>query len=278
MISHPIPISIQLYTLREEAERDFLGVLRRVASIGYIGVEPAGLFSMSPSEFKSVVEDLGMKISSSHTPWAKRDNLEQVIEVNRLLGSEYVATGFSPAEFSSLEAIKKSANIAAEMSSKLSDAGLKLVVHNHFWEFERLNGRLKYDIFAELCPDVSFELDTYWAANFGTNDEIEIVRRFASRSPLLHIKDGPMVPPAWVYEDRGESAPVGQGSASLLALGQGKSDIRGILAAIDPAVTRWLVVEQDDSDTDIIRCVEDSYEYLVGHGLAVGNLATESNF
>lgn len=278
MLSHSIPISIQLYTLREEAERDFLSVLRKVASIGYLGVEPAGLFSMSPAEFRSVVEDLGMKISSSHTPWAKSENLEQVIEVNRLLGSEFVATGFSPAEFSSLEAIKKSAHIAAEMSSRLSDAGLTLVVHNHFWEFEMLDGRLKYDVFAELCPDVCFELDTYWAANFGVNNEVEIARRFASRSPLIHIKDGPMVPADWVYTDRGESVPAGQGSASLLALGQGKSDIRGIVAAIDPAVTRWLIVEQDDSDTDIIRCVEDSYEYLVGQGLAVGNVAVETKF
>ena len=39
------PISVQLYSLRQEAESDFVGVLTRLAQIGYTGVEPAGLIT-----------------------------------------------------------------------------------------------------------------------------------------------------------------------------------------------------------------------------------------
>ena len=99
-----------------------------------------------------------------------------------------------------------------------------------------------------------------------------MVRRFASRSPLLHIKDGPMVRPNSTYNAATSTLEVAAGpSASLLAVGSGKNDIPGIVAAMDPAVTRWLVVEQDNSDTDMFACVEASYRYLTENGLAAGN-------
>ena len=44
------PISVQLYSLRDEAAKDFKAVVRRVAEIGYKGVEPAG-FLPTPNHF-----------------------------------------------------------------------------------------------------------------------------------------------------------------------------------------------------------------------------------
>ena len=40
------PISVQLYSLREESKTDFPGVLKFVAQAGYKGVEPAGLYGL----------------------------------------------------------------------------------------------------------------------------------------------------------------------------------------------------------------------------------------
>jgi hypothetical protein len=54
-------------------------------------------------------------------------------------------------------------------------------------------------------------------------------------------------------------------------VGSGKNDIKGIIGAMDPDVTKWLVVEQDNSDTDMFECIEASYRYLIGNGLAEGN-------
>ena len=61
------PISVQLYSLREESQGDFDGVLERLAAIGYQGVEPFNLFGKSPEGFRAQVEDLGMSVSSSPT-------------------------------------------------------------------------------------------------------------------------------------------------------------------------------------------------------------------
>lgn len=266
------PISIQLYTLRDEAAKDFPAVLRRLAEIGYKGVEPAGFFNFTPKDFRAYVEDLGMVVSSTHSPWARIDNTQEVIDTCGILGVTMVAGGYGTKEFATIEDIRRTADEVAKINAKLKAGGLTLTLHNHAWEFEKIDGRIKYDIFAELCPDVHFELDTYWAANFGENDAAEMVRRFGDRSPLLHIKDGPFVRPESRYnEETSQLEVLNADDAALLAVGSGKNDIKGIIAAMNPAVTQWLVVEQDNSKTDMFECVESSYRYLTSNGLAAGN-------
>jgi sugar phosphate isomerase/epimerase len=247
------PIALQLYTLREEAKTDFVNVLKRVAAIGYKGVEPAGLHGIKPKEFKRIVEDLGMVISSTHSPRAHADNLPETIEVLGELGVTLVIAGYGGNDFKDLNAIKATAEMTTKMDQTLRAAGITMAIHNHWWEFEKLDGRLKFEILAELAPNVRFEMDTYWASNFGANDSVKLVKKYADRCPLLHIKDGLLV------KDQ-----------PLLAVGSGKMDIPAVVNAAGNA-TKWLIVEQDDSATDMFECVESSYKYLAGNGLAEGN-------
>ena len=46
----PAPVALQLYTLRELAEKNYEQVVRTVAEIGYAGVEPAGFPGSSPEQ------------------------------------------------------------------------------------------------------------------------------------------------------------------------------------------------------------------------------------
>jgi sugar phosphate isomerase/epimerase len=243
-----------LYSLREQAEKDFVGVLERLAKIGYKGVEPAGFWNLTPKELKKIVNDLGMEISSTHSPWARPDNISEVIDIAGDLGINMVACGYGTDAFNSVEAIKKTADEVNAMIKPLKAAGITLFQHNHYWEFERIDGKIAYDIYAELCPEIKFELDTYWAANFGAEDPAEQVKKFADRAPLLHIKDGPL-----------------KRDTAMLAVGSGKIDVPAVIAAANESVLRWLVVELDRCDTDMFTAVEESYKYLVGNGLAAGN-------
>lgn len=273
MSQQPKPISLQLYTLREAAAKDFPSVLRRVAEMGYKGVEPAGFFNFTPRDFRKFTEDLGMVVSSTHSPWVREDNISEVVDAAGELGVTFVVAGWGAQDFADGEAIRRTADRAAKIHSALATAGLTLAIHNHAWEFEKLDGRIKHEIFAELCPAVSFELDTYWAANYGENSAPEMMRRFAARSPLLHIKDGPLTRPVTALNEKTGDIEIvpGSPSAAMLAVGSGKNDIRGIIAAMDPEVTQWLVVELDTSDTDMFECVEASYRFLTENGLAAGN-------
>ena len=252
----PPPVSIQLYSLRDASQRDFPAVIQTVASMGYAGVELAGLHGMKPREVRRLVEDMGMRISSSHFPWATPDNLVEVIEVSGDLGTPFMACGFPAESFASREAVSRTAETINLMEERLRSAGITLFLHNHWWEFETIDGRMKYDILLELAPRVSLEIDTYWAARFGEVDPAVVVRKFASRAPLLHIKDGPLAK-----------------GRPHVAVGAGKMDVPAVIGAADPTALAWLVVELDSCQSDMERAVRESCEYLVGHGLASGRAA-----
>ena len=247
------PVSLQLYSLREASAKDFPAVIRAVGDIGYAGVEPAGFYGLKPRDIRKLVEDQGMVISSSHGPWASTDNLSEVIDTAGELGTDLVSSGFGPDDFKDMAAIRATAAKVNLMDERLRAAGLTLFLHNHYWEFDLIDGRLKYDVFAELAPKVSFEIDTYWAANFGAVDPAAVVKRHAKRAPLLHIKDGPLV--------KGQP---------MMAVGSGKMDFRKVIGAADPKVLRWLVVELDDCATDMLQAVKASCDWLVASGMAYG--------
>ena len=249
------PISVQLYSLRDECARDFDGVLARLAAIGYKGVEPFHLFGKSPRDFKAQVEDLGMAVSSSHTPWANRADVGEVVETITALGLNRAAGGFGAADFADMDAVARTADAINAIVESLAPHGIDLFLHNHWWEFQEVGGKLGMRHIAERCPKVLFEVDTYWAANFGAVDAAAEVANLKARTPLLHIKDGPL------ERDRAH-----------VAVGDGKMDVAAVIDAADADVLEWLIVELDACDTDMMTAVEKSYRYLTANGLAVGNV------
>jgi sugar phosphate isomerase/epimerase len=247
------PVALQLYSLREQSKKDFVGVIKTVSEMGYLGVEPAGLYGMKPADFRRVVEDFGMVVSSNHQPWPNRENLGKVKDTAFALGIELVICGFRPEDFADEDAIKRTADTVQFITEELKDDGLSLAIHNHYWEFEELGGRLKYDILLDQCLDLLCEIDVYWAANFGAVDPAEQVAKYASRTPLLHIKDGPM------EKDKPQ-----------MALGNGKMDFTSIISAASPDILRWIVVELDSCEGDMEEALRESYDYLTVNGLAQG--------
>ncbi len=248
------PISIQLYSLREQMEGGrHLDILGRLAEVGYTGVEPAGLYGMQPAEFRKVVEDLGMTISSNHGPMPGKENKNEILDLYAGLGCKWVVAGFGPDDFKDLDSIKRSADRANEAIDALEGAGLTFVLHNHWWEFETIDGKVAYEHFLPLVPKARLEIDTYWAANFGANDVPAYVSKFKSIAPLLHLKDGPLE--------------MGQ---AMTAVGDGKAPVPEVVAAADPSVLEWCVVELDQCATDMFEAVAKSYRYLVGKGICSG--------
>lgn len=241
------PVSIQLYSLRTEAEKDFTSVLKRVADIGYDGVESAGFWDLSPLEFKKIVTDLGMRISGTLSPCCRTiDDVNEVIDVVGILGLDKAACGYTADDFKDLDSIKRLADIVNPIWEKLADNGITLFQHNHEFEFNRLpDGRLAYEAYIDYCPGIKFELDTYWSANFGKEDPYEMLKKFNDRAIFLHIKDGNFNP------DR-----------TMLAVGDGKMNFPQVLGAMDSDVTQWLVVELDACKTNMFEAVEKSYKYL----------------
>ena len=256
-------LAVQLYSLREQAQKDFIGVLKTVADIGYRAVEPAGFWDLRPREFRRVLDDLGLKIYSSHSPWAQLGNLGEVMEILDILGLDKAICGYAATDFQDMEAIKRTAETTNHIQEILSRNGFTLCQHNHHFEFERLDGTLKYDLYAELCPNVQFEIDVFWSANYGAEDPVAMLKRFANRATLIHIKDG-------LLKDDGHTDPQQCRVTELRALGEGDLDIPGLVAHL-PQQIDHIVVELDFCNIDMVTALERSYRYMTENGLAVGN-------
>jgi sugar phosphate isomerase/epimerase len=246
------PISVQLYSLRERTAKDFAGVLRDLAAMGYKGVEPAGLAGKTAREIRKMADDLGLVVSSAHCGLPTRDTINEIVDTAKTLGYEYVISGLGGDAFRTIDAIKAGAEKFQSAAELLKPHGLQMGYHNHWWEFDLVEGRFGYSRFLEHCPDVFSELDVYWASNFNRVDVPLIVKTHKNRIKLLHIKDGPLV----------------QGQPHT-AVGQGKLNIPDIVKAAGTN-TSWLVVELDECASDKTQAVRDSFDYLKKAGLGVG--------
>jgi sugar phosphate isomerase/epimerase len=246
------PIALQLYTLREWAAQDFPAVLKKVAEIGYKGVEFAGLHGMPAAEVRSLIDDLGLVTCSAHGPMPNAGNTDLLTEECNTLGHQYLVTG-PGGPIDTMDNVLAAADRFNAGVEALRGSGIKLGLHNHWLEFQPVEGKLPEDVILERAPRMFAQLDVYWIA-VGGPDSVETVARLKDRAPLLHIKDGMIDPPQ-----------------PHTAVGQGVLDIPGIVEAADPNVCEWLIVELDSCATDMVKAVEDSYRYMIDNGLAAGN-------
>jgi sugar phosphate isomerase/epimerase len=248
------PISIQLYTLREQAKNDFPAVIRRLGEIGYVGIEPAGLQGLTAVEFRRLAQEAGLVIGSSHAQLPLGDDAEKILDEQQEIGNENLIVAFGPPErFASEDSVKQMADELNQGFEKVRARGMHLGYHNHYWEFQsEIGGRPAYDVFFEhLDPGIFAEVDVYWA-KVGGQDPATVIAGLGPRARMLHLKDGPADDPR----------------SAMTAVGSGTLDIAAI-AATNPAV-EWLIVELDQCDTDMFEAVEQSYRFLVGEGLAEG--------
>ena len=245
------PVAIQLWSVREEAKKDFISVLKKIAEYGYHGVEFAGYHGHTPRELKKVTQDLGLQVPSIHGPIPDEKNIGEMVEAAAALGVTRFVTGLRAENFATLEETLKSAERFEQTAALLKKHGLSLGIHNHGYEFDkRFNGKLPHEYLSEKAPSVFLQIDTYWTA-YGGADPVEAVNRCKGRVPLLHVKDGPI-------EKGMPNVPVGSG----------RMDWPPIMSAAEKAGVEWLIVEFDTCGTDMMEAVRQSRDFLVSKGWA----------
>jgi sugar phosphate isomerase/epimerase len=248
------PIAVQLYTVREALGKDFAGVIKKIAGMGYVGVETAGFPGTTPAEARQLFDELGLVVSSAHSRLPVGDQKNEVLETVAALGCKRIICAALPRDsYESIAKLESACDQVNEAAANAAQHGFTLGMHNHWWEFEQVEGRYRYEVMLErLNLDIFFQLDTYWTKVAGF-DPVEVIQSMSGRIPLLHIKDGP-----------------GVRDQPQVAAGEGVMDIPAIVKAGEGS-TEWLIVELDSCATDMLEAVEKSYTYLVGKGLARGN-------
>jgi sugar phosphate isomerase/epimerase len=249
-----LPVGIQLYTVRDKLEEDYVGTIQKVAEIGYEGVELAGHGPLSVGELKNLLGDLGLKPVASHEPIdLLEDSLSSVIDFSKELGLRFVVCPWMPEERrKDAEGWKATAHTLEVAGKELLEQGLILCYHNHSFEFEKFDGKSGFDIFYEAAnPElVKAELDVYWIQH-GGDDPVETIRRFAGRCPLIHVKD--------MADDA---------DRSFIEVGEGIIDMPAVFQAAALAGAEWMLVEQDRCSGDSLESAQTSLENLKRLGLA----------
>jgi len=92
------PISVQLYSVRDAAAKDFEGVLRRLGDIGFVGVEFAGFHDLTPKQYATIVAESGLVTSSGHLTDLSPDGLNAMLDDLQEIGCDIAVCAFMPAE------------------------------------------------------------------------------------------------------------------------------------------------------------------------------------
>ncbi|RRJ94750.1 sugar phosphate isomerase/epimerase [Opitutaceae bacterium TAV4] len=187
-----IPVSLQLWSLRDLTKDDFAGTMRKVAEIGFQGVETAGYGNLSAEDAAKAIADAGLKVSGQHIGLAAlRADLTKVAQEALLLGTKHVICPSSPrALFVSPSACAQIGEELNEIGAKLRGFGLEFHYHNHAFELVELAGRRGFDWLLDAATprNLLCQADVYWV-HTGNKNPAEFIREQGRRIKLLHIKD-----------------------------------------------------------------------------------------
>jgi sugar phosphate isomerase/epimerase len=251
------PIGLQLYTLRDQLEKDVTGTLKQVAALGYKDVEIYSLYGKAPAEFSQILKDNGITASSGHylLPSLKT-NWEKQLDDATTLGLQYMVLAILDAkDRQSLDDFKRLAELLSKTGETTKKAGIQFCYHNHNFEFKKYGDTTAYEyLLKTLDPNlIKFEMDCFWVTHAG-QDPVEYFKKYPGRFPLLHIKDmkDKPAPTQELDAKMGLFAPVGHGTIDWTRI---------FKAAREGGMERYYV-EQDFCEQPPLEAVKMSYDFL----------------
>jgi len=183
---------LQLWSVKNALAKDPKDVLKQIASFGYTQIESfeggKGIFwGMTPADFKKYMDDLGMKIISSHCNIDKDFEKKAADAVS--IGMKYLICPYKGPR-KSIDDFKKIAedfNVKGDICKK---NGIRFAYHNHDYSFVTVDGQVPQDVMlANTNPDtVDFEMDIYWVVTAGV-DPVAYAEKYKNRFRLCHVKD-----------------------------------------------------------------------------------------
>ena len=268
-----LPVAVQVYSVRDDAEADFKGTMQKIKDMGYDGVELAGLYGMKPEEVRAILDEVGIPCISAHVPYVDLvADMEGMVDAYKTIGCEYIAIPYLTPEYRPgtpgfAEVIENAKKLGAICKEK----GITLLYHNHDFEFEKVeDGRYALDYMYETVSAdlLQTELDTCWVKVSG-EDPAAYVKKYTNRSPVVHLKDFIGEKSDNMYKLIGidENEAQSESKFEFRAVGSGKQDFPAILEAALEAGSKWVVVEQDAHyENTAMEDIRLSREYLKSLG------------
>ncbi|MDF2700612.1 MAG: Xylose isomerase domain protein barrel [Haloplasmataceae bacterium] len=237
-------VAVQLYTLRNELAKDFEGVLRQVAKLGYDGVEFAGFYNIPANQMKNLLAELNLIAVGSHTGLDLLENhFEEVVSYNQTIGNKNIVVPWT--SMKTVEELKEISEKLLKIEKELAKRGLVLHYHNHAHEFARYSNEYLLDLLYQKVPNMYAEVDTHWVQRAGVNP-VEYVKKYQGRNTLVHLKDLVM----------------NNGQMEFAPLGKGIMDLKGIVNQARENKVEAVIVENDQPKNGGIEDITISIKYI----------------
>jgi sugar phosphate isomerase/epimerase len=192
--SKQIPVGLELYSVRDDLQKDLMGTVRSVAKMGYQCVEFYGpYYAWTPEYARQVraeLDELGIQCHSTHngldsfTP----AGIGKAIDLNKILGTRYIVNS-SAGNLHTLDDWKRAAEILNKANDTLKAQGLHVGYHNHDAEWKLVEGKKPIEVLAAtLDKSIMLQLDVGTCLAAGS-DPVDWINRNPGRIRSMHLKD-----------------------------------------------------------------------------------------
>jgi len=265
-------VGIQLYSVRDDMKKDPAGTLKQLAALGYTHVEHAGyedgkFYGYSPTEFKSLLSDLGLKMLSGHNGldaknWNRSQNefteeWIQTIQDAAAVGLQYM---ISPGVDESLCKNESDFKWYMELHNKTGElcqkAGINFAFHNESYEFDHyLNNVRLYDILLDTT-DKSLVAQQIDIGNMYApgGRAMDYLKRYPGRFFSMHVKD--VIKTG--KQDNGYQNTI---------LGKGVVGVKEILEYARKTGTKHFIIEQEEyQEKTPLQCAKEDLAIMKNWG------------
>ena len=196
-------IGIQLYSIKDELENDFIGSIKKLSDIGYSSVEPYGFtsddfFNYTMKELSKIVTDMGMSISGSHIwssinindptdkDWDFWKNTANIVKSG---GGKWAVQSSMP-RVRNMDTLKRVVSYFNRAGEICRQGGVKFAFHNHTECFIKIDDEEILDFLIKNTDSKSvfFQMDLGHTVN-GGGDCIHYIRNYPKRILLWHATD-----------------------------------------------------------------------------------------
>ncbi len=231
-----IPVGLELYSVRDELQKDLMGTVRGVAEMGYQCVEFYAPYYKWTSDYAKQVrkelDDLKVRCYSTHNGLEsfKPEGVSKAIELNKTIGAHYIVLAH-PGEVKSLDDWKRVAETLNNANAAMQKQGLRASYHNHQLEWTPVDGQKPIELLREsLDKSVMLQLDVGTCLEMG-NDPVSWIEKNPGRIRSIHVKD-------WSPQ-KGYRVLTGEGVAPWKKIFAAAENVGGI---------EYYLIEQEGSD------------------------------
>jgi sugar phosphate isomerase/epimerase len=265
-------VGLQLYSVRDEMNRDAAGTLKKIKEIGYAQVEHAGywkgkFYGYPAKDFRALLDGIGLDMPSGHVAIQAADYNEaskefsadwrEAVESAAATGQRFLITpGFPEPWRKDRDTVLRYLEVFNICGAFCKTYGVKFGYHNHTMEFDRIyEGASLYDLILQHTDPslVALQLDVGLLYAAGV-DPRAMIRDHPGRFELMHVKDEFRKPGGGERGQGYESTVLGTGElklAEIVRLGRKTGGVK------------YFFVEQESfGDLPELECARRDYQFM----------------